>query len=292
MKDMYSFVDFFLPHQSNNHRPKILHHTSLLMLLVILFSLLAFLFVVKSSKPTILGLATDITVENLLAETNEERQRNSLNKLELDSKLSSAAFQKAQDMFSRGYWAHNGPDGTTPWVFIKGVGYEYSFAGENLARDFLKSRDVVRAWMVSPKHRENILSENFEDIGFAVVDGKLNGKDTTLVVQMFGKKNKIALTKQSGLSFQNSPTTWNKAETLNPSQAVYGIKLEPLFDINQTTRNVSIAVVGLLLLVLLVDMILARHRKVVRLVGHNFDHILFLSGPLLLSILHLKGSIL
>lgn len=289
---MYSFVGFFLPHQSNNHRPKILHHASLLMLLVVLFSLLAFLFVVKSYKPTILGLATDITVESLLTETNEERQRNSLNKLELDSKLSSAAFQKAQDMFSRTYWAHNGPDGTTPWVFIKGAGYEYSFAGENLARDFLKSRDVVRAWMASPKHRENILSENFEDIGFAVVDGKLNGKDTTLVVQMFGKKSKLAFAKQSGLSFQNLPTTWNKAETFNPSQAVYGIKLEPLFDINQATRNVSIAVVGLLLLVLLVDMILARHRKVVRLVGHNFDHILFLSGPLLLSILHLKGSIL
>jgi hypothetical protein len=40
--------------------------------------------------------------------------------------------------------------------------------------------------MASPTHRDNILSKNYKDIGIAVKTGVLLGKETTLVVQMFG----------------------------------------------------------------------------------------------------------
>ncbi len=93
---------------------------------------------------------------------------------------------KATDMFARNYWAHYGPDGTTPWSFITNSGYEYEYAGENLAKNFMFSDGVVQAWMESPTHRENILRNEYTEIGYAIQNGVLNGEETTLVVQMFG----------------------------------------------------------------------------------------------------------
>jgi len=90
-------------------------------------------------------------------------------------------------MFAKDFWAHIAPDGTTPWKFILDSGYKYLYAGENLAKDFQTSDDVVAAWMASKMgHRENILNTHYNEIGVAVVNGTLGGFQTTLVVQMFG----------------------------------------------------------------------------------------------------------
>src|SRR5258706_10350524 len=89
-------------------------------------------------------------------------------------------------MFAKDYWAHIAPDGTTPWSFIKGAGYNYVYAGENLARGYFSASDVVNAWMASPEHRENMLSSKFADVGFSAQNGKLTGEDTVLVVEMLG----------------------------------------------------------------------------------------------------------
>ena len=89
-------------------------------------------------------------------------------------------------MFAKNYWAHVSPDGTTPWVFIKSAGYSYVYAGENLARGYNTSQDVVTAWMASPEHKQNMLSSNYQNVGFAIVTGNLTGEDTVLVVEMFG----------------------------------------------------------------------------------------------------------
>jgi hypothetical protein len=43
----------------------------------------------------------------------------------------------------------------------------------------------VSAWVDSPKHRENLLSNRFRDLGVAVVNGKLNGKETQVVVTLY-----------------------------------------------------------------------------------------------------------
>ena len=64
-------------------------------------------------------------------------------------------------MIAKNYWAHNAPDGASPWSFFKNVGYRYLYAGENLARDFGDSASVVNAWMNSPTHRDNLLSGRY-----------------------------------------------------------------------------------------------------------------------------------
>jgi hypothetical protein len=68
------------------------------------------------------------------------------------------------------------------------VNYNYTYAGENLAMNFSEAEDALSAWLASPTHRDNILSQNYEDIGVAVVVGEINGTETTLVVQLFGQR--------------------------------------------------------------------------------------------------------
>ena len=237
-----------------------------------------------------MGIATNITVEELLEETNIERQNNGLPPLSLNRELSLAAFQKAQDMFLRGYWAHFAPDGTTPWFFIQEAGYEYAFAGENLAKDFQYSEEVVKAWMASPKHKENVLSSNFEEIGFAIVDGELLGKETTLVVQMFGRRITGTVAKTPRKTTVPFPPTSTK--TSQAPSIVHGITKAPIIDMPAFARNMAIALLTLIIAVLLVDMIIVRRRRILRLTGHNFDHILFLCGPLIFSIMSRGGTIL
>lgn len=176
----------FLPHHTNNHRARALHYDAMLLYVLAFFAFQVVVRFVAVRAPDILGYATDIYVEQLLVLTNAKRAEAGLEPLTLNSQLSQAAALKAQDMFANGYWAHTSPQGKTPWEFIRTAGYGYTVAGENLAKNFGNSQGVVDAWMASPSHKDNLLKANYRDIGFAVVNGVLNGEETTLVVQMFG----------------------------------------------------------------------------------------------------------
>lgn len=137
-------------------------------------------------KPAVLGVNSDITAARVLLETNQARMDQGLPGLQVSSQLSAAALNKGQDMLEQQYWSHLSPDDQQPWDFIRAAGYDYATAGENLARDFTNSTEMIQAWLNSPTHRANILSAQFEEVGMAVVQGKLDGVETTLVVQMFG----------------------------------------------------------------------------------------------------------
>lgn len=180
---------FFVPQRSNNHRPKILHPESLMVLVIVaagFFSLTQTFKFFPSLHNSILGYASDITVQDVVVQTNQKRTELGLHPLTLNTQLSAAALAKAQDMLDNQYWAHTSPSGKQPWDFMKAANYHYRVAGENLARDFYHTSDMVAAWMASPTHKDNILSSQYQQIGVAVVDGRLEGFETTLVVQMFG----------------------------------------------------------------------------------------------------------
>ena len=66
------------------------------------------------------------------------------------------------------------------------AGYDFSSAGENLAVNFSDSKDVIDAWMNSPEHRANILSNKFTEIGVATAMGTYEGSQVVFVVQEFG----------------------------------------------------------------------------------------------------------
>lgn len=117
---------------------------------------------------------------------NGDRTQNGVGELKLNPVLVAAAQAKANDMAERGYFAHVSPDGADPWYWFRQAGYNFSYAGENLAIDFSDSSDVNNAWMNSPEHRKNLLNPKFTEVGIATAQGIYQGRPTTFVVQEFG----------------------------------------------------------------------------------------------------------
>jgi len=304
---------FFVPHHSNNHRAKALHLDSMLCY-VLIFAIFNFgIRIVHREFPNVLGYATDIRVDQLLAGTNTQRQALGLTPLTYNVTLAQAAAAKAQDMFKYDYWAHNSPEGKTPWSFIQQAGYKYTVAGENLAKNFSTSQGVVDAWMASPTHRDNIVKPSYREIGFAIVNGVLNGEETTLVVQMFGAGETVIANqepvktvvpeKAAAVEINQSPSqlgeqTAKEVETqvvpptemvpvaganptpvLNELSTMFSSVFEkPMFNIPTLTRNVAFGFMGLLIVILIIDGLVISKKKIVRVAGHNLAHILFFTA--------------
>lgn len=97
--------------------------------------------------------------------TNQERAKNGLKPLTLDTALSKVARAKSQDMQSKGYFSHTSPTYGSPFDMMKKFGITYRTAGENIAKGQPTPEAVVKAWMESPGHRANILKADFTHIG-------------------------------------------------------------------------------------------------------------------------------
>lgn len=178
---------WLLPNKKNKFHPVALRPAGLAVLLAVVLLIQPLYNFTSAKQAQVLGYATSVNVADIHNLSNQERINNGLPPLNLHSQLTNAAYAKANDMFAKNYWAHVSPDGTTPWYFISSAGYSYAGAGENLAKDFNLSSGVVAGWMGSPAHRANILSSTYQDVGYAVVNGTLQGSETTLVVAMYGQ---------------------------------------------------------------------------------------------------------
>lgn len=193
-----------VPHKANQYRPHLIRRYGLAaVLMCVIAAQLCYNTVTQGS---VLGQVNDINTSVLLADTNHERIKQGLPELAVDASLTKAANLKAKDMFARQYWAHNAPDGTQPWKWMTDSGYNYDYAGENLARNFTTNGGVMTAWMNSPEHKDNILGPHYTNVGFAVVDGKLDGKQTTLVVAMYADPT-LASVKGATVSQVEAPPT-------------------------------------------------------------------------------------
>lgn len=182
--------DHFIPHAGNNYKPHTLHHRALF--LYSAFLILLKLAVLSSPifLPYNLALSSAVTSENIVGLTNQSRSDFNLEQLTVSPKLSVAAENKAHDMMQKAYFAHFSPTGVSPWYWIVQSGYNYSYAGENLAIRFSSAEGVNEAWLASPAHRANILSSQFKEIGVAVLTDSFGEEgNVTLVVEMFGTQN-------------------------------------------------------------------------------------------------------
>lgn len=216
--------------------------------------------------------------------TNQKRVENGLSPLSNSKELSGAASKKVDDMFAKNYWAHNSPDGITPWVFIKQSGYNYVYAGENLARGFSNSSDVVNAWMASPTHRANILSGNYNDVGFAIKSGNLNGEQTFLVVQELGSKGVLPLSKKNG----------QKQKSVS-AKRVLGFEISSYLPTKPNfskSAEVTLVILLAFITILFVDLVLTERRKIARFVGHNLDHAIFLAVIIVIITIFNTGAVL
>lgn len=180
------FKKYFIPHEGNNHQPHFLRHESVLLffflIIVIELGFLVQVFIVFDKTKFLASVLPGV----LTSLTNEERAQNDASPLVENDLLDQAAEMKANDMATHGYFAHTSPDGKTPWYWFNQVGYNYMYAGENLAVNFFESEDVARAWMNSPTHRANIVKKDFTEMGIGVATGVYEGRSTVFVAQLFG----------------------------------------------------------------------------------------------------------
>ena len=206
---MFSWLKkHFIPHAGNGHRPHILRDLSVrnIVAIVVLLEVTTFLL------PTLAHLNTTgqmaAVLPAVLADlTNEERQAQNLPILTVSSLLNESAQMKANDMATYGYFAHTSPTGKTPWYWLEQVGYQYQYAGENLAINFSDSKDVTNAWMASPTHKANIVKGNYTEIGTAVASGMYEGHDAVFVVQVYANPLPKVVAVESTSSVQTGAKT-------------------------------------------------------------------------------------
>lgn len=293
---------FFIPHHKNNHRAKLLHNFSLFILVLFIAFSSSLAVYIHRTHPEVLGISYQISDNELLNLTNYERAQNGLPPLSLDKELSVAATNKGQHMFANNYWAHFAPDGTTPWQFIRAAGYDYSYAGENLARGFTTSVDAMNAWMNSPTHRANILSPLYKDVGFSVQEGKLQGEDTVLIVQEFGQRENAAITNQKALLPIAVNSTQNDGEKVQGSSQAeiptgsqitpQSVNNNPVIDIGTVAKLLTFILLAALLSALVLDFIIIEKKKIPRVVGNNLDHVILITIFLAFLLMAKLGNVI
>lgn len=182
------------------------------------------------SQAGVLGAKNDFSSASLLDETNERRAAEKLSDLTIDPQLTAAAQAKAEDMAKNDYWAHNSPDGKTPWTFIKSSGYQYQAAGENLAYGFDGASETITGWMNSSEHRANILNTAYLNVGFGIASSpnyQGHGPET-IVVAEYGQPVLAAATITFNVdetASNTTPANVESAATELPAQSVARIQI-------------------------------------------------------------------
>lgn len=161
--------------------------------------------------------ASEITTSKLIELTNQERINDNLPPLSINSKLEEAAVNKANSLITNQYFSHTSPDGKNFSEWIKEVNYEYVYAGENLAMDFITAEGVVKAWMNSESHKKNILSPLYDETAIAITSGIFNGQPTTIITQLFGRQKQLPKNEELTLINFNGIINDNKNNIVFPS---------------------------------------------------------------------------
>jgi len=298
-----SVQHWLLPSKRNRFKARLIRFEGLIAISVVLL-LLQSLLSYSSKHISVLGYASQISTEEVIRLVNIERSNQGLNTLELNSSLAEAANMKGKDMLEDGYWAHVSPDGTDPWYFFSQVKYSYRYAGENLARDFSNPTDAVSAWMASPSHRENILSDKYKEIGIAVVEGDLNGEDTTIIVQLFGTSSadRIPVIPVAAAENEEGSSQLGISEVGAEEEKVFLESIAKKPDVNITispvvsplivSRNVSLGILAVLFIVLIADLFYIEQNGITRKSSRALAHISFFTMILVILIMARAGEIL
>lgn len=116
-----------------------------------------------------------VSEDKMLELVNVERIKRGLKPLVMDEKLQEVARAHSRDMFARGYFAHNTPEGKDPFQRMDEAGIKYLLAGENLA--LAPTVEMAHEGLMnSPGHRANILTAEFGKVGIGCIDGGKYGK--------------------------------------------------------------------------------------------------------------------
>lgn len=107
--------------------------------------------------------------KQMLAMINKHRDRKGLRPWRLCETLTQAAQDYAVLMVKKNWFAHEGPDGSTPFQRVNQAGYQYGgtyFAvAENIAAGYLNVQAAFASWVNSPPHNAALLNPKLSDAG-------------------------------------------------------------------------------------------------------------------------------
>ena len=97
---------------------------------------------------------------------NQERIKAGVKPLKFNNDMYKAAMVRAKECDES--FSHDRPNGTSCFTALKEAGVKYLSAGENIAMGYRTPADVMKGWMDSEGHRNNILNPNFTDFACGV----------------------------------------------------------------------------------------------------------------------------
>lgn len=141
-----------------------------------------FIAMIISGIPVMAQVNATTMEKSVINLVNVERSKRKLPMLKLNVKLGKTARIKAEDMKNKNYFSHISPTYGSPFSMMTKFGISYTATGENIAYGQRTPAAVMKAWMNSPGHRQNILNPAYTDIGVGFAS-KSNG--VTYWVQQF-----------------------------------------------------------------------------------------------------------
>lgn len=117
---------------------------------------------------TLSATAQEQKMLNLL---NQDRARNGLSALPLDSQLSAIARAKSQEMMEKGYFSHESPTWGKAASMLTAFGYAYNGVGENIAHHATVEK-AEAAFLSSSAHRIIMMGSQWKKVGIGVCTDK------------------------------------------------------------------------------------------------------------------------
>lgn len=92
--------------------------------------------------------------------------------VKLSDTLNDVALGHAADMARHDYFEHQDLSGRSPAERVRAAGYREQRVGENIAYGPESADEVVKGWLDSPGHCENIMDPRFAEMGIAYSPGQ------------------------------------------------------------------------------------------------------------------------
>jgi uncharacterized protein YkwD len=96
--------------------------------------------------------------------------------LSISATLENVALGHATDMAVHDYFEHQDPSGESPADRVRAAGYHEKLVGENIAYGPQTVEEVVKGWVASPGHCENIMDPRFAQMGVGLATGSASRK--------------------------------------------------------------------------------------------------------------------
>lgn len=151
----------------------------------------------SAASPSLDADSLALEIERLIG---AERRKYGKMPLQIDPELRKVALLHSRDMVRRNYTGHLSPDGSGPGQRVRKQDRRlFGLTAENVAQVDSSPKaakalagEFVREWMNSPRHRQNILSSEFNRTGVGCAQARVGRMDRRRCTQLFATEYAVA----------------------------------------------------------------------------------------------------